>query len=301
MKLLIANLMLMLFAIFPLSVKEELFSSFMEEVHEGYSVYEEVVNEHNSNNYYSVKVIRGIYNDVPCYGIAFYSENAGEYEIAIEKDDTLYKFKQNDRKDGYAVSVKADSMIKIHIFDKEGRKQDFTGESKLLKFDKDDIIENDNYAEGLNNGKAFTNLDLYTSKVPFMYAFIYSLIILIVICGIVISIIAIRRKGMFNKKVRSEGVVDIASLINEAKEKEEVNLWDGYKPEKEEIIIEAVEEEIEYINLQEYLISKGYLTDYSLMSEDEKNNLMIELMMLKNSKKISEDMYYEETYKLWKK
>ena len=297
------NLLMMILSITPLTVKDELFDTFMTDVHDGYQVYEEIENENNSNNYYSLKIVRGIFKGTPCYGIAFCSEDAGAYELAIEKDDVLYKLEQNDRKDSYGISIKADSMIEIHIYDKNGNEQDFIGESKLLKFSEEDLAQSSKAIYGLNNGKSFTKLTNYTSKIPFLYAFIYSAVVLIGICAVAIIIMAVRRKGMFNKKVRSEGVINIESLINEAKQKEEVDLWDGYKPEKEEIIIEATEvvEEANYIDLKEYLISKGYLTDYSLMSEDEKNNLMVELMFLKNNKKISEDTYYEETYKLWKK
>ena len=37
------------------------------------------------------------------------------------------------------------------------------------------------------------------------------------------------------------------------------------------------------------------------LSEEEKNRVMLELIKLKNEKRISQDRYYEETGELWKK
>ena len=49
------------------------------------------------------------------------------------------------------------------------------------------------------------------------------------------------------------------------------------------------------------LREKGYITNYASLSEEEKNRVMLELIKLKNEKRISQDRYYEETGELWKK
>ena len=63
--------------------------------------------------------------------------------------------------------------------------------------------------------------------------------------------------------------------------------------------IKTNEEQIK--DIKAYLQDLGYVTEYSALSEDEKNNIMIELMKLKEQGKISLDDYYEESAELWKK
>ena len=296
------NLLVFFLSFTTLSVRDDFLSEFMGKVEDGYQVYEVLENPNNTNEYYSVKIVKGIYNNEPCYGVAFACENAGEYQLIIEKQDALYQLEKNDRGDGSCIAIKADSHIKIYVVDKDGREQSFSGDTILKRFDEKYFENNTNAITGKGNGKVFSKLSTYSVKIPYLYAFIYSACLIIVICLIVMIVIMVRKKGMFNKKVRAEGIVNIEELIEDAKQKEEVDLWEGYKPNKEEIVIEAVlDSEDTYIDLSEYLKSKGYKLDYSTLSEEEKNNLMIELMMLKNTKKISEDTYYEETYKLWKK
>ena len=45
---------------------------------------------------------------------------------------------------------------------------------------------------------------------------------------------------------------------------------------------------------------KGYRTDYENLSLDQKNEVMVGLMILKNTKQIDDDTYYKEVAKLWK-
>ena len=60
-----------------------------------------------------------------------------------------------------------------------------------------------------------------------------------------------------------------------------------------------MKEQIE--DIKAYLQSLGYITDYKLLSEEEKNKIMLELMRLKDTEQITLKKYYEETYQLWKK
>ena len=52
--------------------------------------------------------------------------------------------------------------------------------------------------------------------------------------------------------------------------------------------------------VREHLILNGFITDYKIITDDEKNKVTVYLMKLKNEKKISNDQYLEEMYKIWK-
>ena len=54
-------------------------------------------------------------------------------------------------------------------------------------------------------------------------------------------------------------------------------------------------------DIKAYLQDQGFVIDYSILDEEEKNKIMMELIKLKNDGSISLDAYYKETYELWKK
>lgn len=62
-----------------------------------------------------------------------------------------------------------------------------------------------------------------------------------------------------------------------------------------------VQDEESGFSVKEYLSSKGFNLDYSSLNDEEKNKIMLELMMLKDNHKITQDEYLMETYELWKK
>ena len=71
-----------------------------------------------------------------------------------------------------------------------------------------------------------------------------------------------------------------------------------FKKEEKDTTEEKIEE---VVDIKAYLREKGYITNYASLSEEEKNRVMLELIKLKNEKRISQDRYYEETGELWKK
>lgn len=298
MKFYIFKILTVLLSFTLLNSNINFFKDFEEKVKDGYELYYEIVDDNNITDKFQLKIYEGINNGYPSYAIAFTS-NAG-YKLLLEIDEQLYELPENNNYIfGYA--IKSKSIMFIKIIDSSGNEVTFNGTKKLNKIH---ILEEDfKYISGNNQKLEFTNLTIYKHKILLYEVFMFSALSLIVICGTGILILFIRRKGMFNKEVRAQGILDLEELINQAKQKTEEDIWDDYKPiidvESGDVI--EVKNETEYINLHEYLANKGYLLDYYLLSEEEKNNLMVELMMLKNNKMISEDTYYEETYRLWKK
>ena len=134
-----------------------------------------------------------------------------------------------------------------------------------------------------------------------------------------------KNRGLFNKEARSEDVEKHTDLIKQAQEaldairKEELqgeviedNEFEENRLEKDnnEPVKEVYKKELRYDDLDEikesfdiekYLKDKGHNIDYANLLEHEKNEIMIELMLLKNLDKITEEEYKKETVKLWKK
>ena len=70
------------------------------------------------------------------------------------------------------------------------------------------------------------------------------------------------------------------------------------------IVIEGTDgsgKETQSKKLESYLQEKGYGLDYTLMTEEEKNQVMVLLMTLKYNGTINEFQYKNEVIKLWKK
>lgn len=301
MKLFIFKVLTIFLSFTLLGTENNFFSDFENEVINGYDKYYEIIDEGNITDSFELKIFEGINKGQASYAIAFKSSK--DYRLLIEIDEQLYELPKNEEGYYYGYAIKSTSIMFLEIIDSKGNDVPFDGTIKLNKIH----ISNDDlkYNNGNNKGLEFTNLVTFKYTIPFFSIVVICSLSLIFVCALGILILFIRRRGMFNKNVRAQGILNLEDLISEAKKKTEENLWDGYT----EVIAEEIDEEEnvqentvdELFDLEVYLLDKGYLLDYSLLSEEEKNNLMVELMMLKNSNKISEDTYYEETYKLWKK
>ena len=114
------------------------------------------------------------------------------------------------------------------------------------------------------------------------------------------------KKGLFDKNKRKQGVLDIKSILEaETEDSASEDIFENCEVlsvKEDEITDQTIEEPKEQIeDIKAYLQALGYVTDYNLLSEDEKNKIMLELMHLKDTEQISLKKYYEETYQLWKK
>ena len=67
-----------------------------------------------------------------------------------------------------------------------------------------------------------------------------------------------------------------------------------------ESLYEFKEEEKPIVDVKTLLNMNGYKTDYQNLTKEEKNDVMVYLMILKNTNKITDDVYYEEVASLWK-
>ncbi len=153
--------------------------------------------------------------------------------------------------------------------------------------------------------------------------FIVVALAIVVSCGIIILVFWKSKKGMFNERLRKEDTFDFKEFLNQnfdenIQEPDTIDLdEDEFSVEKEEDLkqdesldkqpknvyeksYKDIEEEKSGFSISDYLRDKGLITDYKIASEEEKQSIMLELMRLRDEKKITNDEYLEEAYKLWK-
>lgn len=306
------KLLMFLLGLMLLSTPQAIFrDKFIASVDEAYSEYT-IIADYTSE-LYSIQIAKGLINEKATYGISFFSSRAGDYYLYFEIDSIEYKISPDSRGDYQLLGIKWRDyeQVKIKIYSKDGNLQYPTHPTVLEKFDKSSFTGNH---MGLDEGGTLTSLKKVDGIINFNVYFIVALII-IAICVIVITILALTKRGMFSKEVRKEGVFDFKEFIDKQITSQDNDDWievkpesDMEKPANQENPREVYEkghryddDEISSINVSKHLQDAGFVVDYSLAGDEEKNMIMLELMHLKNERKISNDVYLEEIYKLWKK
>ena len=264
----------------PVITKTE---NFMNKINNAYEQYEEI--DSYSNSEYNLVIVRGINNQTPCYGICFTSVEAQKYYLVVKIDGQRMTLETDSRKDSLAYAIKAASEISIEIYDKDGNLQSY--EKSLPKFSKSDLT---NTVKGENQGIKESTLTIYAKKSPFLLAFIIVLSSIILVSGVLILILFILRKGMFNKATRKSGVINIRDLVNEQTfdnpkenyfENMDQNQTKDDSINEDEKPTSSNKPSTKIKDIKAYLQDKGFVTDYRLLSEEEKNKIMIELIKLK--------------------
>lgn len=307
-------LFIFLFAPLFLSSSEKA-DNFLKEVDNAYSKYQVYVNYSTPN--YNLIVVRGECNNRLSYGIMFYSEISKNYSIKLFGSNSEYRIKTDSRGDVYSLAIKNPSErieVKVYLGDKE--------QSLPINIYLDDFSSSDlnGAIEGIGNGTSFDRLTKGSLRTIDIYMIVCAGVI--ITCFTIILIYYFRRSGMFDKKIRSEGVFNFKEFIEsniEEEHHEEVPIKDiiDLEEDKYHEVVEEKQEEKNVYNklkdesfysdeasgfpLEDYLKDKGFILDYSLIDDEEKNKIMLELIKLKDNRKITNDEYLEEVYKLWKK
>lgn len=288
-------------------------NNFDEDVHKAYEIYEQYYTSVANDNFH-LRIVRGKVNEKLCYGICFTNAYAKTYCIElVDEDGVKYTLSQDKRGDINAVAI--DEISKAYTINvyKDSEKINLFLKAELVPFTEEDLSNSNivslNYGE--NQGCKFSNLKVIkTFSLNFSQTFLLITGGITLVCIIIIVVFYKREKGMFNKEKRKEGVFNFKEFLNtdyEETPKSEFDIID-LEPSKEdgeeekEIYEKRISYEEERTNfpLKEYLQDKGFITDYKIAQEEEKQKIMLELMKLRDDKKISEDEYLEEAYRLWK-
>lgn len=289
-------------------------NEFDENVNKSYEEYAEYYEY--TNDSFSLKIIRGRVNKKMVYGVCFSNAYAKTYSIElVDSTDKIYLLPTDKRGDISVVALEEiDKEYTIIVY--EDSKLIILPIKVILKpFDETEFKTTDitKVSIGENKGATFTRLSTKTN-IPSSVWILGGMVLITIGCVIIILVNAKMKKGMFDKEKRSEGVFNFKKFISEDFNEERKNEFDiiDIAPieEKDEKLNSEREiyqktfryddDEISGFKIQEYLQDKGFVTDYKLASEEEKQKIMLELMKLKNDKKITEDEYLEEAYKLWK-
>lgn len=288
------TLLLIFCSLFLVNTSDNEYTKFANEVYENYSSYTMI--DYSAEDY-DLIAAKGVYNNKPAYGILFKSHKKN-ITLVLEINEALYELKKEN---GYysTLAISAEEYINLWLYDDNGNKSKLENieHSRLYDFDIDDLEES-KMEIGNNQGKEFSTLQIYKQKISNYKIIFIGLISIIVICFTLAIIKIIYNKKHKPEKINNELNDEILRFINGCVPKQEEEY---IEITPEEIINNEMEEEPVYIdNLNEHLMLNGFITDYKLITDDEKNKITIYLMKLKNEKKISNDQYLEEMYKIWK-
>ncbi|NLD26042.1 MAG: hypothetical protein GX661_01630 [Acholeplasmataceae bacterium] len=298
------------------SVREDFSNRYNTLVNEAYSEYIEERHEH-PNYDYGITLVKGIIKNEVRYGFSFYSENAKSYYIRVYYNGNLYEIDSDSRGDVQvvALNLKEGDVFSLEVFEAKSNTKEALPEYENIEImTKAEFytLESRNFGQGkgVSLTKLKTPIKIDSSIWLYLAAFM-----IISGCGVVVFVYYKKRKGLFAPEIRSQNVFNFRDFLNssfEMTKPEDEGYEEGEakempaEPDPNYIPVEnypwsRVEDESSGFNIGEYLRDRGYITDYNLLSEEEKNNIMIELMYLRDQKKITKDEYLEEASKLWKK
>lgn len=298
--------------------------SFLDNVENKYEYYN--ILETIEFDEFKLIIVKGIYNNSGCYGIQFISTVPNDYYLVLDTENSSFTLPK-DGVSNAAIAIKADISYAVTVYDKKDNKVNMK-KIVLTRFD-GSSFDKTGALVGNNTGKSFTSLESYKLRIHFLPVLLVTMAVLTSLVVIAILVLFITKKGLFNKDKRKEGVISMRDIY-EAETNDIDN--DGISFDYDERIEDNDDDEddekpvkyddtpstvIPVINpnkreddddlphqitdIKAYLQDKGYFVDYNILSEEEKNKIMMELIKLKNDNMISMDAYYKETYELWKK
>lgn len=277
---------------------------FHNHIHQGYEVYEKIIDE--SNQYYSLRVYWGVNKNKVNYSIYFYNETPNALRLFIMTDNKGYTLPSDVRNDIAVLAfntIKTDNL-RLIIVDKDNHV--YTEKKLITATDKESFLLNVNSpTSGLDEGLKTTKLKKYNAIKNYT-VIIFALFSIIILSSAIITVLIITRKGVFNKDY-----VKVVPYIYSQSDSH-----DEYMREEEKIErpIEAIDDEpktvyskmIQYddefefdFNVEDYLKEKGFNVNYKSLTEFEKERIMLELMMMRDTNIISVEQYNYEVIKLW--
>lgn len=298
--LLLLLICLSLSSLKKLNTNDSFIDEFYTACDEEYSYYKVIANESNST--FDYIIVQGLINDVACYGVC-YTNNSGNYTFNISYGGSRYRFNKTDNNNSYCVAIKSEEPIKGFITDSKGSDKELFALKVFFtnQFDKTNAIT------GNGNVKKFNDFSLMKMRSRIITVIIYASASTILLFGLGTLIIFLIRHHQFKKEKSEIGNMNIKDLLNEESSNkfDEESIFDqnDIKTKNEEIVLDKDDyEEIKpNRDVKEILRNEGFITDYKVLSEDEKNQIMVKLMILKNNKEISLEDYQKETKELWKK
>ena len=104
---------------------------FLDSVDKGYQYYGNY--ETIEFDEFSLLIVKGIYNDSPCYGLSFVSATANSYYLVLETKSSSFTMPKNGNNGSLAIAIKADINYTVSIYDSNDKKVEMK-EINLPKF-----------------------------------------------------------------------------------------------------------------------------------------------------------------------
>jgi len=306
--------------------RELRYNDFIDNAKTAYDYYYEYKKVNDDNYIYSIvvgKVKNEMYYDI------FYFDYSQQNTVRVEIDGCQYSFESTQSGSYYYYSKngfqnKGTENIEVYLF------------SGIIKSNSVTIPNNYdsiNGLDGLGKGAILSYLDPVTGANKSFITIIIISVAVISICLIGLGILLIIKLGKKNASPMGLQKRDILDEIKE-KKKIEIEVLTSSKPvqtnmyitpnennliqnkaeqvyeknaryddenENEETNNNQTEEVIKEVDIEALLLMRGYHTDYSLMTEEEKNEVMVYLMVLRKTNQLSSTQYQKEVVKLWRK
>lgn len=286
---------------------------FEQNVDNAYYAYDYKLIEHNE--YFSMVIVEGIHNDELAYGVYFYNQTSGTLKLHIMQNEIYYKLDSDKRNDVVVVAFLPKDAATLSFIVSDQLDRTYYQFEVILR-DKTLVLTQADLVFGSNETTQVTKLSRVAST-ELTIAIIIGLGSIIVLCLTVLTLWWAGRKGMFKKETRTQDLFLFGQHYTQLPSREEDSLVNQYfeKMNLEEDdqtkdigvynkpYYSRYEEELQTNNfdVEGYLLDKGFSTNYNILQEEEKNGVMLELMKLRESKKLSNEQYQEEVIKLWMK
>lgn len=262
--------------------------SFLSEVNKAYSEYS--ILEQTETEEYNLTVVIGKCNDSPAFGICFDNTNKDRFALRLFKGDKEYTIKTSEGSVNL-VAIKLKDGMSLKVIDM--RNNDYVLDSfSLVALENYEVI-------GSGEGTKLYSSHISLSAIPHFYLSVY--VIIISLAGIFAFAVVLKYRSIARKELIHMIELELSDETEESENNDyilDVNPDMVYTSVKKEI---ELDEEESSTDVKELLNSLGFNTVYSSLSEEDKNKIMIELMMLKANGKISEDEYNSEVIEVWKK
>lgn len=289
--------------VFPNAISDKC-NDFKTKVNDYYDNY--ILELYETENY-TFMAVEGICNNELTYGVFLASIDANSYDIKIYINEYEYTLEEDSRGDTIAhVILNTSSDIKICVYDNAKGNSTKRYEYVLKYQNINDFLNDSNIIKGNNLGVDKVNklkqVSLFRSNV---ISFIIILSSISLVCILWLLYLYIFKKGIFDKTKERISEVEffIYENVNESNDNIEVEVIEEIKSQEE--VYEKkqyfYEEDEADFNFTPFLQENGYSEDYSIMTEEEKNQVMVLLMTLKYKGTITESQYNKEVIKLWKK
>lgn len=301
-------LFLLLATLLPYQEGMQKFTNEISEGYEEYIVLYGETEEEATNSYYTLKIVKGINSNQVTYGFYLYNDQSRSYTVVITANGKNYYPKTDSRGDYYypAIELKTDNTLQVYDENDKVRY-----EVTIVQESKESFLGRDLLILGNNQGIEVTQLSglQKISLVSLLQIIFGSFVFLF---GIVLLIMFVSKKGLFNKEKRQENVFDFNAFINEINSQKPIIIEDEpLRDDDDDVPLDAQIPVNNYPNIREYedeeddisdlIIRAGFSTDYMHMTEEKKDEIMLYLMRIRDEGKITSEQYRQEVIKLWKK